>query len=57
MHGEHGPPERSGGQQPMEKAVPESMEHAVPPAPVRKTREEFVRELEAERQECPERRR
>lgn len=56
MHGEHGPSERSGGQQPMEKAVPAPMEHAVPPAPKRKTREEFIRELEAEQQQRPERR-
>lgn len=56
MTGEHGPLERPGGQQPMEKAVPAPMEHAVPPAPVRKTREEFVCELEAEQQFRPERR-
>lgn len=56
MTGEHGPLERPGGQQPMEKAVPTPGERAVPPAPARKTREEFVRELVAEQQQRPERR-
>ena len=47
MHGNGGPLE-TGGQQPKETAVPEPTEHAVPSAPRRKSRAEFVRELEEE---------